>query len=279
MTAIMTRAPVISISHGGGPLPIMNHPGHTHLIDSLKTKVPQILKLGTSEAPRAIVVITAHWEERTPTISGAAKHSLYYDYYGFPPETYDLKYDAPGSPEIAKEVCDVFEKAGLKPAMDNDRGWDHGVFIPFMLINPAANIPLIQISVLPAHAESPSGLYAMGRALSQLRDSNIAIVGSGLATNHNMRLLQSGPPSARTKEQIAAFSKALTEAVLIKDVDVRGKALEAWRGLPNADLAHLPRRAEHLFPLFVCAGAGGEGEAKKWTDQTMGFALVSYYWD
>ena len=104
-------------------------------------------------------------------------------------------------------------------------------------------------------------------------------MGSGLATNHNMRLLQSGPPSARTKEQITAFSKALTDAVLIKDVDERGKALEGWRGFPAADLAHLPRMAEHLFPLLVCAGAGGEGVAKTWSDEAMGYDLVSYYWD
>jgi aromatic ring-opening dioxygenase catalytic subunit (LigB family) len=274
----MTRAPVLSISHGGGPLPIMNHPSHTHLVDSLKTKARKVLRLGTPEAPRAIVVITAHWEEKMPTISGAAKHSLYYDYYGFPPETYDLKYEAPGSPEIANEVYNAFEKAGLKPIINNDRGWDHGVFIPFMLINPSADIPIIQVSVLPAHAESPSSLYAMGRALAQLRDSNIAIVGSGLATIHNMRILQMGP-SVKTKEQIGAFSKALSDAVSIKDVDEREKALENWRGFPGADLAHLPRRAEHLFPLLVCAGAGGEGEAKMWSDEALGNDLVSYYWD
>jgi aromatic ring-opening dioxygenase catalytic subunit (LigB family) len=256
----------------------MGHPTHTNLIKSLKTKAPQILRIGTPEAPRAIVVVTAHWEEKVPTISSAAKHSLYYDYYGFPPETYDLKYDAPGSPDIAKEVFGAFDKAGLKPAYDNERGWDHGVFVPFMLINPSANIPIIQVSVLPAHAESPSALYAMGHALGQLRDSNIAIVGSGLATIHNMRLLQTGS-TAKTKEQIRAFSKALSDAVQISDVEERGKALEAWRTFPGADLAHLPRRAEHLFPLLVCAGAGGEGEAKMWSDEALGNDLVSYYWD
>ncbi len=259
-------------------MPIMNHPSHTQLVHSMKTRIPQILRLGTPEAPRAIAVVTAHWEEKTPTISGAAKHSLYYDYYGFPPETYNLKYDAPGSPEIAQEIYHVFDQAGLKPAIDTERGWDHGVFIPFMLINPSADVPLIQVSVLPAHAESPATLYAMGRALAQLRDSNIAIVGSGLATVHNMRLLQSGP-DAKTKGQIDAFSKALSNAVLIKDVDERGRALENWRAFPAADLAHLPRRAEHLFPLLVSAGAGGEGEAKMWTDEAFGNDLVSYYWD
>lgn len=256
----------------------MNHPSHTHLVNSLQTKVPQVLHLGTSQAPRAIIVVTAHWEENTPTISSAAKHALYYDYYGFPPETYNLKYDAPGSPEIAKEIFDVMDKAGFKPKLDPDRGWDHGVFVPFMLINPAADIPLIQMSVLPARSESPAQLYAIGRALEQLRDSNIAIVGSGLATVHNMRLLQSAP-TAGTKAQIAAFSKALSEAVKIKDVEGRGKALEKFREFKGADLAHRPGAAEHLFPLIVCAGAGGEGEAKMWVDEALGNELVSYYWE
>src|SRR5208282_1970252 len=120
----MPRAPVISIAHGGGPLPLMNHPSHTHLVESLKTKVPKILRLGTPEAPRAIVIITAHWEEKTPTISSAAKNPLYYDYYGSPPETYNLQYDAPGSPEIAQEVYDALAQAGLQPKLDNTRGWD-----------------------------------------------------------------------------------------------------------------------------------------------------------
>ena len=97
----MTRAPVICISHGGGPLPVLGDPMQKDIVKSLQTRVPELLKLGTPEAPRAIVIVTAHWSERNPTISSGSKHSLFYDYYGFPPESYKLKYDAPGSPEVA----------------------------------------------------------------------------------------------------------------------------------------------------------------------------------
>lgn len=118
----MVRGAVVSITHGGGPIPLMNDPRDRDLVNSLKVKVPKILHLGTSEAPRAIIVVSAHWTETVPTISSAAKHKLYYDYYNFPPETYKLAYDAPGEPEVAKEIFAVLSQAGLEPKMDAERG-------------------------------------------------------------------------------------------------------------------------------------------------------------
>lgn len=118
----MTRGAVIALSHGGGPLPLLGDPSHRHIVESLKTRVPEILRLNTPNAPRAIVVVTAHWSETQPTISSAQKHSLLYDYYGFPPETYKLKYNAPGSPEVAQEVANALKEVGLKPVLDEERG-------------------------------------------------------------------------------------------------------------------------------------------------------------
>lgn len=113
-------------------MPIMADPGHAELIKSMKETVPRILGLGTSSAPRAIVLVTAHWGEKRPTISNGKKHKLFYDYYGFPAETYKLKYDAPGSPEVAKEVYDLLEKAGLNPEMDGERGrWNSCMKEPY----------------------------------------------------------------------------------------------------------------------------------------------------
>lgn len=105
-----------------GPMPLLGDPGHKDIIKSLSQRVPKILKLGTPDAPRAIVVVTAHWSEDRPTISSGKKHSLYYDYGGFPAATYKLKYDAPGSPEVAEEVRQAFAKAGLDPVMNDKRG-------------------------------------------------------------------------------------------------------------------------------------------------------------
>lgn len=122
LSSNMTKGSVISLSHGGGPMPLIGDPSHKDIIRSLKERVPKILRLGTDEAPRAIIVVTAHWSERNPTISNASKHPLYYDYHGFPPETYNIKYDAPGSPVIAQEVFSALESAGLQPEMDEKRG-------------------------------------------------------------------------------------------------------------------------------------------------------------
>jgi aromatic ring-opening dioxygenase catalytic subunit (LigB family) len=118
----MARGAVISLSHGGGPMPLMGDPGHRDIVKSLKTRVPKLLRLGTPEAPRAIVLITAHWSEDHPTISNGSKHKLYYDYYNFPAEMYKLKYDAPGSPDVAQEVFNALKSEGLKPKMDSERG-------------------------------------------------------------------------------------------------------------------------------------------------------------
>ncbi|KAF2230255.1 Extradiol aromatic ring-opening dioxygenase [Viridothelium virens] len=273
----MTRAPVISISHGGGPLPILGDEGHEQIVKSLRTRIPELLKLGTPEAPRAIVLITAHWSERNPTISNAKKHPLLYDYYGFPPESYDLKYDADGSPEIAEKVAEAMKGVGLKPVMDDERGWDHGVFVPMLLINPAANVPIVQVSVL--NSESPTGHYKMGRALSDLRDSNIAIIGSGFASFHNLRLMFSGitsDPGFQNRNE--AWSKAVSDAVLEEYVEEREKKINAWRDWPAAYEMHPRGGAEHFLPLIVCAGAAGKGSGLSYTDKYMGLDMYSYYW-
>jgi len=119
----MTRlAPVISISHGGGPMPILGDPSQAAITHSLKTRVPQILKLGTPEEPRAIVLVTAHWSTEKVAISSGKRHELYYDYSGFPDEAYSLKYDAPGSPEVAEMVRRALEESGLGSKKDGTRG-------------------------------------------------------------------------------------------------------------------------------------------------------------
>jgi aromatic ring-opening dioxygenase catalytic subunit (LigB family) len=259
-------------------MPVLGDPGHASIIASLKNRVPEILRLGTPEAPRAIIVVTAHWLEGVPTVSNGKKHKLYYDYGGFPPESYKLKYDAPGSPEVAKEVHDALKEAGLKPDNDEERGWDHGVFIPLLLINPKADIPIIQLSVLSS--ESVSTHYELGQALSKLRDTNVAIIGSGFSSFHNLRLMFSGitdDPSFRTRN--SAWNKAVLEAVGEEDVGKRGEALAKWREFPGAYEMHPRGGAEHFLPLIVSAGAGGDGKAKWYTDKFLGLDMYSFYWD
>ncbi|KAK6608421.1 4,5-DOPA dioxygenase extradiol 3 [Botrytis cinerea] len=249
-------APVISVCHGGGPMPVMNDPDHAELIKSMTTRVPEILGISpnsTSSPPKAIVLVTAHWTETRPHISSAQHHDLFYDYSGFPSETYKLKYPAPGSPEVAKEVFELLDGAGLKPVLDEKRGWDHGVFIPLLLIAPKAQIPIVQVSVL--RSNSPAQHYAMGQALAPLRSRGIAILGSGMPTFHNLRLMFSGVMN--------------TPAYKAQD----------WRQWTGAEDAHPEKGQEHFLPLIVCAGAGGNEPGKGWEDQAMGSGQWTYYWD
>lgn len=119
----MTRlAPVLSISHGGGPMPVLGDPSHAEITKTLQTKVPKILKLGTPEQPKAIVLVTAHWSTNKVHVSSGARHGLLYDYYGFPEESYKIKHDAPGSPEVAGEVARVLKEAGIDCIQDSERG-------------------------------------------------------------------------------------------------------------------------------------------------------------
>ncbi|OAG01279.1 Extradiol aromatic ring-opening dioxygenase [Paraphaeosphaeria sporulosa] len=272
------RAPVISISHGGGPMPLLGDPSQAALTHSMKTKVPKILKLGTADAPRAIILVTAHWSEDVVGISSAEKHELYYDYYGFPDEAYKLKYDAPGSPEVAELVRRQLEEAGIKSKNDGKRGWDHGVFVPMTLIHPSASVPIIQLSVLAS--EDPSMHYAIGRALAPLRDKNIAIIGSGFASMHNLRAMFSG--QARTPSYKAlneAWSKTVADAVETTDVEAQKEKFAGWRSWPGAYDMHPRGGAEHFLPLVVCAGAGAGEKSKAYGDEMVGLQMWSYYWD
>lgn len=271
------RGAVIALSHGGGPMPLLGDPKHASIVSSLRTRVPELLRLGTPDAPRAIVVVTAHWSERIPTISSAATHKLLYDYSGFPPETYKLKYDAPGSPAVADEVRNAFAAEGLDSKLDAERGWDHGVFVPMLLVNPTADVPVVQVSVLDS--EDASDHFRMGRALERLRDSNVAIVGSGFASFHNLRLFWSVSGDAAFREQNDAWSKEVTAAISAESAAEREDKVTRWREFPESFKMHPRGGAEHFLPLIVCAGAGGEGKAKTYADEFIGLDMWSYYWE
>lgn len=158
------------------------------------------------------------------------------------------------------------------------QGWDHGVFVPMLLINPKADIPIVSLSVLTS--EDPATHYAMGLALKSLRDSNIAIIGSGSASSHNMPLQFSGKYDAATyKQKSVEFSEAVTKAVTTRDEVERGRLFEGWRGWPSGREIHPERTGDHFMPLVVCAGAAGPDVAAEWyEDELMGLGMVSYHW-
>jgi len=156
-------------------------------------------------------------------------------------------------------------------------GWDHGVFVPLKLIDPPAHIPLIQLSVLSS--ESPTAHFAIGHALSTLRTRNIAIIGSGFATFHNLRLMFSGAVATpEFMRQNVEWSAAVTDAAMTAHEGERREKFEGWRGWPHSWRMHPRGGAEHFLPLIVCAGAAGEVEGERYSDEFLGSDMWSYYW-
>ena len=143
------------------------------------------------QRPTAILVISGHWEEAQPTVHVGRNPPLLFDYYGFPEHTYRLSYPAPGSPELAKRVRDLLAAAGIDSGEEAERGLDHGVFVPFLLVYPEADIPVVQLSL--RQDLDPAAHLAIGRALAPLRDEGVLIVGSGMSF-HNLRAFGSTDP-------------------------------------------------------------------------------------
>jgi aromatic ring-opening dioxygenase catalytic subunit (LigB family) len=212
--------------------------------------------------PRAFVVISGHWEEPVPTVVARSDYAMLYDYYGFPEHTYRIQYPAPGSLEVAAQVEGLLVDAGFHPGTEHVRGYDHGVFVPFSLIEPDAAIPLVPVSLIDGL--DPAQHLALGAALRPLRDDNVLIVGSGMSF-HNLRALYGGGDVlARSKR----FDDWLTAAVT-GDPAERDELLEHWTSAPEARFAH--PREEHLLPLMVAAGAAeGDRAIRDYNDTLMG---------
>jgi aromatic ring-opening dioxygenase catalytic subunit (LigB family) len=220
--------------------------------------------------PRALLVISGHWEEPVFTVSAAAKPALIFDYSGFPESTYRLTWPAPGDPALAERVAELLKQAGLPPGVSADRGFDHGVFVPLKVAFPEAKIPVVTLSL--AQSLDPNLHLAAGRALSKLRDEGVLIVGSGMSF-HNLR----GYFRPETPESARAFDEWLTAAIE-SPASERDASLASWREAPFATYAH--PREEHLIPLMVAAGAGGDAPGKRiFADEPMGAAISAYRFD
>jgi len=239
--------PTVYIPHGAGPCFFMDWSrGPADTWDPLAAYLRSLIA-GLPELPKAILVVSGHWEAAEFTVGSAPAPELIFDYYGFPEATYQLTFPAPGSPALAGRVRDLLAGAGIASGDDPVRGWDHGVFIPLKLVTPQADVPVVQLS-LKAGLDAAAHLAA-GRALAPLRDEGVLIVGSGMSW-HNMR----GFSPAFTARS-ATFDAWLEGAVT--DPAQRDAALALWETAPHGREAH--PREEHLLPLMVVAGAA-DGE-------------------
>ena len=244
----MRTQPTIYLPHGGGPCFFMNWTmGAPDMWDRMANWLRSAAR-DLPERPTALLVISAHWENRVPTVTTAKNPALLFDYYGFPPHTYQLTWPAPGSPTFAARVQSLLSGAGIAAAADANRGYDHGVFIPLKLTFPDADIPTVALS-LQAGLD-PATHLAIGRALAPLRDEGVLIIGSGMSF-HNMRAFNTEFSIAHSARFDAWMAEACAAPAAVRDA-----RLTNWATAPSARESH--PREEHLIPLMVCAGAAGD---------------------
>ncbi|MGE3926661.1 MAG: class III extradiol ring-cleavage dioxygenase [Lautropia sp.] len=257
--------PTLFVSHGGGPWPFMGDrlPSYARTADELLNLSGRL-----PAKPAAILVVSGHWEEAEFTVSTAPRPPMLYDYSGFPAHTYRLQYPAPGSPSLAGRVKAMVAAAGMECREDASRGFDHGTFVPLMLMFPEAAIPVVTVSMKSTY--DPEEHIRLGEALASLRGEGVLIIGSGLSY-HNMRGFrhESSTPVAR------AFEAYLNEAVSHPSPSVRRQMLVEWEQAPFARAAH--PMEDHLIPLMVAAGAAGQDSGGRiFVENVMQVDMASY---
>ncbi|WP_129139535.1 DODA-type extradiol aromatic ring-opening family dioxygenase [Modicisalibacter coralii] len=262
------KTDVLFISHGGGPLPLLGDPDHREMVERLTEIAGQLRK------PAAILVISAHWEASLPTITSGARPGLIYDYYGFPPESYQIEYPCPGEPALARQVHQALERAGIAARLDDHRGFDHGVFVPLKLMYPAADIPCVQLSLVDGlDAEMH---LAIGKALRALDVDDLLVIGSGFSF-HNMEAF-----FAPITPEIEARNQAFEDWLAATCTDTRlaeserAERLIHWDRAPHARFCH--PREEHLMPLHVCYGLAGRPSEPSIVATILGKKAGMFHW-
>jgi 4,5-DOPA dioxygenase extradiol len=261
------NAQILYFSHGGGPLPILGDVSHKAMVEFMTGLPSQLTK------PEAILVISAHWEESAATLLGAQNPTMFYDYYGFPKKAYEITYPAPGSPELANRIAGTLTKNNIPSRIDPQRGFDHGLFIPLKLMYPEADIPCLQLSLI--RGLDPSAHIKLGKALRELKNENILVVGSGFSF-HNLRAFEwegGGTPDPAND----LFQNWLIEVCSgpIPQSE-REKRLIDWEQAPSARYCH--PREEHLLPLHVCLGIADKPAKLIFDDQILGKRAVAFLW-
>ena len=260
-----TRFPVMFVSHGGGPWPWVEGMKQRFAKTAREfARLPDLLP----SRPKAVLVITGHWEAPDFSVSTAEHPPMEYDYFGFPEHTYSIKYPAPGSTALAERVVALLGTAGFATQRDPQRGYDHGTFVPLSLMYPEADVPVVMLSMKSSY--DPAEHIRVGAALAPLRDEGVLILGSGL-TYHNMR----GFGQASSSSVAQTFEAYLNTAITAPDARLRDSMLEHWAEAPGARLAH--PREDHLIPLMVVAGAAQQDPGRRiFVDHVMEVDMASY---
>jgi 4,5-DOPA dioxygenase extradiol len=261
-------ASILYLSHGGGPLPLLGDEGHKDMVANLKHLAALLAR------PAAIIVISAHWEARRATITAGAKPPLIYDYYGFPKQSYEIQYPAPGEPALARKVFALLNAHGIEAELDEQRGFDHGLFVPLKIMYPEADLPCIQISLVGSL--DPVAHIKLGEALAGLGKEDVLVIGSGFSF-HNLQAFFI-PVTAASQTMNESFERWLIETCSSPALDerVRAERLAAWEEAPSARYCH--PREEHLLPLHVCYGIAQRACRMVFELNILGRMASAYLW-
>jgi aromatic ring-opening dioxygenase catalytic subunit (LigB family) len=260
------RQPSLYIPHGGGPCFFMPDPqgiwtGMEAFLRGLPARLP--------ERPSAILIVSGHWETEGVCFTATPRPPLIFDYYGFPPHTYELSWPAPGDPGLAERAAGLLRAAGLVAGTDPERGIDHGVFVPLKVAFPDADVPVVEMSL--DRARDAGSAWRVGRALRPLRDEGVLIVGAGMSF-HNMRAYR----NPQATEPSIAFDDWLA-GVVDGDPAKRERSLADWVNAPAARFAH--PEEEHLLPLMVAAGASDGPGARIYGEIVMETMISGFRFD
>lgn len=236
--------PALFVSHGAPTFPLTDAPARTFL-EQLADEL--------GERPRAILVVSAHWETASPMVTASAVNETIHDFFGFPEALYKIRYPAPGAPWLAKRVAELL---GDAVEQDAGRGLDHGAWVPLRLIFPDADVPVVQLSVQSRHG--PDYHYQLGQALALLRQEGVLVVGSGSFTHDlsSFRQYRDALHAAAPDwvNQFADWMSAALEQGRVEDLlAYRSRAPHAARNHPTE---------EHLLPIFVAAGTAAGGPVR-----------------
>ena len=242
---MQARQPVLFLSHGS-PMTALGG-------DELSRTWAQLAE--RLARPTAILMVSAHWNTRSPLLTGSAQPETIHDFGGFPAELYQLRYPVAGAPELAQHVEEQLGKKGIVAGLDAGHGLDHGAWVPLRILFPNADVPVIQLSVQPELGARHH--YALGAALAALADENILVIASGHLT-HNLRD-HMRPPAG---ERPAAATRDFREWVHTQLMSNNSEGLLDWEQAPGALYAH--PSPEHFLPIFVALGAAGENRQTEW---------------
>jgi 4,5-DOPA dioxygenase extradiol len=256
------------LSHGGGPLPLLGDDGHREMVACLKEISASINK------PSAIIVVSAHWEENIPSITSDTNPSLIYDYYGFPEESYNIKYPCSGEPFLAAQIFETLVSSGITARLDDQRGFDHGLFVPLKIMYPDADIPCVQLSLV--NSLDPAEHLGIGQSLQNLDYDNVLLIGSGFSF-HNLKAFFL-PETSESKQMNESFESWLLETCSSSELNEKQRAqrLIQWKNAPYASYCH--PREEHLLPLHVCYGFAQTGCSEYFELRIMKKKSSMYLW-